>query len=190
MKVFRLTSGAVRNAKPSSSSIKIGAHCPRGSDGLPLHKVILCRHANFQGCIVLTGSVSNLGSTSVGNDAASSLRVNGNYVVLLWQNTSYGGACERFARFDADLSDNDQASSLQVGGSCPTQYVSHLDVISGDSAGIGCPSGYLRRGKNLNEGAGGGFVFLCLKFTGTAGETTVKEPRGNYQTKRAARSGF
>ena len=103
------------------SSIQVGSGCPRASDNTPLHKAILCRDVNFQGCTAFTESnVADLGTTAVGNDAVSSLRVRAGYAVSLIQDQGFSGPCEFFSAGTSTFSTwtlvgsyigNDQATS-------------------------------------------------------------------------------
>lgn len=42
--------------------------------------------------------------------------------------------------------------------------IHRFHVISGGDAAIRCPSGYSRKHQDLNEGAGGAFIYLCVSW--------------------------
>lgn len=46
----------------------------------------------------------------------------------------------------------------------PRAYVGDMTVITGDSSAIACPAGYAKNPRNLNEGAGGDHIYLCLRY--------------------------
>ena len=47
----------------------------------------------------------------------------------------------------------------------PYRAITDLTVITGSSSGIQCPSGYTKNTQDLNEGAGGDFVYLCSQYS-------------------------
>lgn len=48
--------------------------------------------------------------------------------------------------------------------SVPRRAITDIQVISGSSSDISCPSGYSKVPQDLNEGAGGDYQYLCLKY--------------------------
>jgi hypothetical protein len=84
----------------------------------------ICRDINYGGgCIAITQNVGYLGTTSFGNDRASSVIVAGGNSLSLYVDISYGGVCQTFNVSTPDLRGqpigNDRASSVQVGATCP-----------------------------------------------------------------------
>lgn len=47
----------------------------------------------------------------------------------------------------------------------PYRAITDLEVISGSSSGIQCPSGYTKNPQDLNEGAEGDFIYLCSQYS-------------------------
>lgn len=47
-----------------------------------------------------------------------------------------------------------------------------VTVISGGNSGISCPAGYEKNGQDLNEGAGGNFIYLCIDRNNVSRNTT------------------
>lgn len=45
-----------------------------------------------------------------------------------------------------------------------TGYVSEVGILSGNSAGITPPAGWVKYPQDLNEGAGGDFIYFCYKY--------------------------
>jgi len=46
-----------------------------------------------------------------------------------------------------------------------TQYLNDLKFIQGGSDSISCPSGYIKNGQDLNQGAGGDYIYSCGKYS-------------------------
>lgn len=81
--------------------------------------VVLYEHSDFQGqCTRFTGDDNYVGDNPIGNDAASSIRVIGNFEAILYEHGDYGGTSSTFTGDDPDLSNdpigNDRASSIRV----------------------------------------------------------------------------
>ncbi len=81
--------------------------------------VVLYEHPNYQGrCTRFTGDDGNIGDNSIGNDAASSIKIIGNYEAQVFENGSYGGTSSRFTGDDPDFGNDaishDRASSITV----------------------------------------------------------------------------
>jgi hypothetical protein len=52
-------------------------------------------------------------------------------------------------------------------------YVQNLRVISGTSSSITCPVGYNKLNRDLNSGASGKYIYLCVSY-----ENTLRRPSG------------
>jgi hypothetical protein len=46
----------------------------------------------------------------------------------------------------------------------PRRAITDLEVVTGSTADVQCPAGYVRNPQDLNEGAGGDFIYLCLRY--------------------------
>ncbi len=115
--------------------------------------VILYEHANYQGrCSRFTGNDSYIGDNTIGNDAASSIKVIGNYQAEVFEHSNFSGTSSRFTGDDPDFGNDaighDRASSIRV---------SRRDA-GGSSNCDGGPGVYLYEHSNY-----GG---KCSKFTG------------------------
>ena len=44
-------------------------------------------------------------------------------------------------------------------------WIKDVQMVSGDSSGVACPSGYTKVNQDLNQGAGGKWVYLCYAQT-------------------------
>lgn len=53
------------------------------------------------------------------------------------------------------------------------QYVQELKVVSGWSSSVSCGAGWTKKGTDLNKGAGGRFIYACLKYGATTDFETV-----------------
>jgi hypothetical protein len=42
--------------------------------------------------------------------------------------------------------------------------INEVGVIAGGNSGIACPSGWTRVGQDLNQGAGGDYIYFCYKI--------------------------
>ncbi|MCB2378495.1 hypothetical protein LGH70_12920 [Hymenobacter sp. BT635] len=49
-------------------------------------------------------------------------------------------------------------------GTPPKVPIKEVGILSGNSSSIQPPAGWVRDGKDLNEGAGGDFIYLCTKY--------------------------
>jgi len=81
--------------------------------------VYLYEQGNYQGrCTKFTGDSPNPRSWYVGNDAASSIRIVGNYEATVYQSDEYNGTNSTFSGDDPDFANDainhDQASSIRV----------------------------------------------------------------------------
>jgi hypothetical protein len=47
----------------------------------------------------------------------------------------------------------------------PARLVSDINVITGDSPDVSCPSGFAKNPQDLNQGSGGKYVYMCLKYS-------------------------
>ena len=137
--------------------------------------VALFSDANYSSVGTLTrSSVPDL--ASFGNGWAgriSSLRVLGAVAVAAYSEPNYGGRCETFTTQDGWLGDNaignDAIRSIKVGYTCFGQVpgrvvVTDVAVVKGSTPGIACPRGYTKKLQDLNQGAGGDYVYLCMKW--------------------------
>lgn len=131
---------------------------------------ILYEHSNFQGrCTRFTGDDSDLGNDSIGNDAASSIRIIGNFEATLYEHGNYGGTSSTFTGDDTDFGNNsighDRASSIRV----------RRRDAGGNSNCDGGQGVYLYEHPNYSG--------RCSKFTGDS-----PNPRGWYVGNDAASS--
>jgi hypothetical protein len=55
------------------------------------------------------------------------------------------------------------------------QWVTEVTVVASGSPSVGCPSGFVKDGHDLNEGAGGDYIYLCKRF-GTDRSQTIGLP--------------
>lgn len=112
------------------------------------------------------------------NDRASSLTPSKNTVWAVYADINYSGACETVTEdipwLGATNVGNDNISSILANATCAgpvaTSYVTDLTVVNGGSADITCPSGYTKKWQDLNQGAGGDFVFACVQYGTNAGQ--------------------
>lgn len=101
--------------------VMVGA--PDRADAATLYGWI-CRDINYSGgCTAITQDIAVLGTTSLGNDRASSVIIAGGNSLSLYADINYGGACQTFNANAPDLRGqpigNDRASSVRVGATCP-----------------------------------------------------------------------
>lgn len=102
--------------RSSNTRIDGGGSTPNCSDG---EGVILYEHSNYQGrCSRFTGDDGNIGDNTIGNDAASSIKVIGNYQADVFEHGDFGGTSNRFTGDDPDFGNDaighDRASSIRV----------------------------------------------------------------------------
>ncbi len=132
--------------------------------------VILYEHPNYQGrCTRYVSDDRWVGDDSIGNDAASSVRIIGNFEGILFEHSDFGGASSTFTGDDSDLGNDtighDHTSSVRV----------HRRDAGGTTNCDGGPGAYLYEHPNY-----GG---RCSKFTGDS-----PNPRSWYLGNDAASS--
>lgn len=171
------------NNPDTDNQVKEHTHSPirfiqarTGSGGNPTNDcttgegVILYEHSNYTGrCSRFTGDDNDLGNDTIGQDAASSIRVIGNFQAVVYENNDFGDASSTFVGDDPDLGNDeirqDRASSLRV----------QRRDAGGNS---NCDGG---QGVYLYEN--GGYQGRCSKFTGDS-----PNPRNWYIGNDAASS--
>jgi hypothetical protein len=140
---------------------------PNCADG---EGVVLYEHSNYQGrCTRLTGDDPDLSNNTIGNDAASSIKVIGNFQATVYEHTAYTGVSSQFTGDDPDFGNDtirhDRATSIRV---------SRRDA----GGGTNCDGG---QGAYLYEH--GNYQGRCTKFTGDSAS-----PGGWYLGNDAASS--
>ncbi|MBI5653845.1 MAG: hypothetical protein HZC40_25860, partial [Chloroflexi bacterium] len=165
--------GTFRSSNPRVDG---GGSTPSCGDG---EGVVLYEHGNHQGrCSRYTGDDSDLGNDTIGNDAASSIRVIGNYEATVYVDGNYGGASSTFTADDSDMG-NDTIGH---------DHTSSIRVRRRDAGGTSnCDGG---QGVYLYEHSN--YTGKCTKLTGDApnprnwyvGNDAVSSVRiiGNYET--------
>ncbi|MDP9373830.1 MAG: hypothetical protein M3Q65_15530 [Chloroflexota bacterium] len=122
--------------------------------------------------VVISTSTPDLGALGFDN-LTSALAVSGGLAVAAYAQPTYGGACETFVGRDVSLVDNlignDTISSIKIGSTCfgwvpGTVVMTDLQVITGSSPGIQCPYGYTKKNQDLNQNAGGDWIYACVKW--------------------------
>ncbi len=93
-----------------------GGTTPNCADG---EGAILYEHTNYAGrCTRFTGDDNHVGDNPIGNDAASSIRIIGNFEAVVCEHDDYGGTCSTFTGDDPDFGNDaighDRASSIRV----------------------------------------------------------------------------
>lgn len=103
--------------------------------------VILYTEKNYSGhCLLLRSSSSNLGDL---DDAVSSIRINGNYRVNLYEDINYGGRREEVNQSDPNLDQRslgEQYSSIKIEpkGDCDDEDANGVFLYSGKNYGGTC----------------------------------------------------
>jgi hypothetical protein len=147
--------------------------------------VILYDAANWDSTqATLTISTSNPDLRQIGwSGRISSLRIQGGISIAVYSLPNYGGTCDTFVGHDPWLGNNrignDHIASVRLyancSGSVVDPVVTGMTAVTGSSDQIQCPSDYVKRDTDLNAGAGGDFIYLCLHYASqaTAGDSTL-----------------
>jgi hypothetical protein len=106
----------------------------------------------------------------------SSLQIEGGISVAVYSQPDYTGTCDTFVGEDPDLANDrigdDQIASIRMFYNCSGPVVDPavvgMTAVTGSSDQIQCPFDYVKRDTNLNEGAGGDFIYLCLHYESKA----------------------
>ena len=108
------------------------------------------------------------------NDEASEITLYNVNAAAVYSDINYGGRCETIIpRNQGSLAGttigNDAISSIRVNWTClgPVRQipvVTDLKVISNGSNVTDCGSTYTRRQKDLNDNAGGDYIYLCIQY--------------------------
>jgi hypothetical protein len=107
--------------------------------------VYLYEQTNYRGrCWRFTDEMRDLGESFVGDNAASSIRIFGDYTARLYADKSLGGTSSAFTADDPDLTNdpvgNDRASSIGIDGPFPEREFIHrvqLRVAMGNVSDAG-----------------------------------------------------
>ncbi len=145
-------------------SVQLGNTCNRD--------VLLCEHADRGGkCEVVKGDRGDLRGSEVGNDTVSSISVPSGVTISVFSDVWYGGRCQSFQQSVSNLAGggnvqpsyigNDAISSIRFGYHCHDWNLTHATVVAGNSSDVSCPEGFTKNPRDLNEGAGGKFIYLC-----------------------------
>lgn len=67
----------------------------------------------------------------------------------------------------------------------PSEWIDDLKLVAGDSSSIGCPPGFTRDPQDLNQGAGGKYIYLCKHYTTNAARAL---PPGNVTASDSERA--
>ena len=143
--------------------------------------VALYSDADFQGPItVLTTSQPDLSQLDDGwANRASAIMILGGISVAAYSGPNYTGTCEPFIGEDPWLGNNrignDNIESIKLYATCTDEnvwdpVVTEITAVAGESEQTFCPSGYVQKNQDLNEGVGGDYVYLCLRIAQRIGD--------------------
>ncbi len=112
-----LSNDAIRSGRTSSIRVRQRTSGSSNCDNGP--GVYLYEHANYAGrCSKFTADSPNPGNWYLGNDAASSLRIIGDYEAVVFEHDNYQGQNSTFIRDDPDFGNDaiqhDRTSSVRV----------------------------------------------------------------------------
>ena len=137
-------------------------------------RVFVYDNANFDGtnfATIISASHPNLAQIGWAG-RISSLRVVAGISIAVYSEPNYGGTCDTFVGRDPWLGNNrignDRIASIRLFHNClgpvVDPVVANWTAVRGDSDGIQCPVGYVKREMDLNATANGDFIYLCLSY--------------------------
>jgi len=123
---------------------------------------------------IVTSDIATLDGTGW-NDRTESLQLHGIMAVAVYSAPNFGGTCETFVHDQPDLAGTNVGtrtiSSIRIDSTCGgavtgsrPPVVGNLLVVTGRSAGTSCPNNYTKKTQDLNEGASGDFIYLCVLY--------------------------
>lgn len=173
--VAALTAVVNLNAKPAAAS-----------SGDFSVSVILYDDANWTGyATILTESHPDL--SQIGwSGRISSLRIWGGISIAVYSQPNYAGTCDTFYGHDPWLGNdrigNDRIASIKLSANCsgPVEeaVVTEITAVAGSSDQVLCPDNYVKRDTDLNKGAGGDYIYLCLRYGAEAALSDEEKATG------------
>ncbi|MCX6023984.1 MAG: hypothetical protein NTZ05_20085 [Chloroflexi bacterium] len=182
--VFRGTSGAAWSSWASVQTGEAGGIPPAPTATPNPPELRIAEHPNLAGTNgLLKTDVSNLSAFAAGfdwNDKISSAEVTpAGAKAALYEHYGWRGKCTtvsgKLADLNGSLVGDNRVSSIRVGSGCEDWYVSNIKVsgsANDATARAGCPTGWTLIPQDLNEGAGGWSVHLCISFGPKSSELT------------------
>jgi hypothetical protein len=86
---------------------------------------------------------------------------------VLYSDSNYQGTCTVLYGNTPNLAQtaagNDTVSSLILDGNCYSA-IHAVKVVSGSTASVSCGSGWAQVHTDLNQGAGGDYIYLCYQW--------------------------
>lgn len=178
-----LSNDAIGNGRTSSIRVRQRTSGSSNCDNGP--GVYLYEHGNYGGrCSKFAADSPNPGNWYLGNDAASSLRIIGDYEAVVYEHDNYQGQSSTFTRDDPDFSDDairhDRTSSIRV-----------RQLASGPTH---CSDGQFLGEYFNNSGLAGSPIFRrCdnqVSFDWGAGSPDARIPGDNFSVRWTGRFWF
>jgi hypothetical protein len=150
-----LADNTIGDNRASSIRVQRGADADDDADLCNGDGVYLYEHPNYAGrCVKFTGDAGDLREIGF-DDTASSVRIVGNWQVILVRDLYLGGISETFTRDDSNLADNSIGDNLVTSLRAQPTSGGAANNCQGDGA-------YLYEHPN--------YAGRCVKFTGDAGD--------------------